>query len=147
MSDDSDPPRKFYQLKPKEFEVVNEPTSAAPADSSPTHVRGHLRAAFSPPPPSVIAAKPPPNDVQSLLRDNVARANVAGLNELAAIRARRSRRKRDYWRLMALGTIILGGIAALTGPRMPIPFTYAIAGLVLFNLGLWWIMWHIMEDY
>lgn len=147
MSDDSDPPRKFYRLKPKDFEMVNEPTSAAPADSSPTHVRGHLRAAFSPPSSSAITPQPQANDVHALLRDNVARANAAGLNELTAVRARRSRRKRDYWRLMALGTIILGGIAALTGPRMPIPFTYAIAGLVLFNLGLWWIMWHVTEDY
>jgi hypothetical protein len=147
MSDDSDPPRKFYRLKPKDFEMVNEPTSAAPADSSPTHVRGHLRAAFSSPPPSAITPQPQANDVHALLRDNVARANAAGLNELTAVRARRSRRKRDYWRLMALGTIILGGIAALTGPRMPIPFIYAIAGVVLFNLGLWWIMWHVMEDY
>lgn len=147
--DPSDPPRKHYQLKPKEFEIVNAPVSSANADSSPTHVRGHLQAAHAR--EDSDAARPPTaprtNDVHALLRDNLARANAAGLNTLAAKPERHSRRKRHYWALMVVGTALFAGIAAITGPRMPIPFIYSIAGLVIFNLSLWWVMWHIMDDY
>jgi hypothetical protein len=147
MRDEPDPPRKFYQLKPKEFEIVNAPVSAASADSSPTHVRGHLRAANKtsavPTPPPVAA----PNEIQAILKDNLARANAAGLNDVSPGPKRRSRRKRDYWLVMVCGTTVLGTIAIKTGPGQPIPFTYAVGGLALFNFALWWIMWQVMDDY
>src|SRR5688500_9204977 len=99
MSDEPDPPRKFYQLKPKEFEQVNPPVTGAPADSAPTGVQGHLQAANTRPGSAPAPAKPSGalNDVQAILRDNLARANAAGLNDLAPKPKRRSRRNRDYW--------------------------------------------------
>jgi len=147
MSNEQDPPRKFYQLKPKEFEVVNGPTDAASANSTPTHVRGHLEAAKISP---VAASRQPvaaANDIHAMLRVNHERANAAGVNDLQPKPKRRSRRKRDYWLVMVCGNTVLGVIAVRTGPGQPIPFTYAIAGLAMFNFGLWWVMWQVMDDY
>src|SRR5436309_729369 len=113
MAADEDPPRKFYGLKPKEFDRVNEPAAPAPvapeptpsnpASASPTgriDVRDLTRsAAKNMPLLSGNIAANRPNEVHAVLRDNVARADAAGLNELAPKAARVSRRRRDYWLL------------------------------------------------
>lgn len=146
MRDEPDPPRKFYQLKPKEFEAVNPPSSLPPADSTPTTVRGHLRAANAGPLPPRAAPASTPNEVHALLQDNHARANAAGLNDVAPFRPRRSRRKRDYWILLLPINAFFGFMAF--GPfRNPMTFTYGLAGMIVFTLGLTWVMWFVMDDY
>lgn len=87
------------------------------------------------------------NDVHAILRDNLARANAAGPNELAPKPRRASRRKRHYWALMLIVNAGLLTLTLASGPKYPVTFVYGIAGLVIFNLGLWWVMWQIMEDY
>ncbi len=107
-----------YQLGTAKFESVNHPT-----------------------------AGPPAIDVQQMLMENVARANAAGLNELAPSPPRRSRRRRDYWLLMIGGNSLLGLIAALSGPSSPFVFVFALAGMALLSAGLSWVMWFVMDDY
>ncbi len=158
MPEDSDPPRKFYDLKPREFEVVNalprqpgeRPPASAVAGARPEaiDVNDLIRSANSAgaglAPKAVPAAG---NDVHAILRDNLARANAAGLNELAPKPRRASRRKRHYWALMLIVNAGLLTLTLASGPKYPFTFVYGIAGLVIFNLGLWWVMWQIMEDY
>ncbi len=162
MSDESDPPRKFFQLKPTEFEVVNERLkTASPSEpppgavssqpsgpSGPIDVRELVRIGAKG--TTLHPAQPPhvrDNDVHTILRENLAHANAAGLNDLAPKPKRVSHRKRQYWGLMLCGNAVLLTITLMAGPTNPVQFVYGIAGLVIFNLGLWWVMWHIMEDY
>jgi hypothetical protein len=147
MRDPSDPPRQHFKLKPKEFESVNTTGPAASDSSLPTDVDAHFQAANAALPiarPSQPAAT---NDVHVVLRENLARANAAGVNELSVRPPKRSRRKRDYWCLTIGSSLVLVGIAIVTGPQQAIPFTCAIAGLGIVNATLWWVMWHIMDDY
>ena len=146
MRDEPDPPRKFYQLKPKEFEAVNPPSNLPPVDSTPTTVRGHLRAANEGPILRPHQAPPAETEVHALLRDNHARANAAGLNDVAPRVRRPSRRKRDYWLLLIPINAFFAFMAF--GPyRNPMTLAYGIGGMIVFTLGLTWVMWFVMDDY
>jgi len=160
MPDEPDPPRKFYGLKPKEFDRVNKvPGEPPPPDLRPDpgilpsekeriDVRDLARMASGTMP--MLGNNAPANrdnDVHAVLRENLAVANAAGLNDLAPKPKRRSKRKRDYWLIMIPVTLFFGTSVVLTGPDAPIPFVISLSALVLFNVGLWWVMWHVMEDY
>lgn len=129
MSPESDPPRKTYGFKPKNFERVNAPP--AESDSSPA------------------APVPLANDIFSLQRDLREREKAAGLDEIAPpARPVRSRRKRDYWLL----TLAFNGVLvplALWGYRTQnaVIFVSCVAGLALVNVALAWLMWVLMRDY
>lgn len=157
MRDEADPPRKHYQLRPTTFERVNPlPPPApdiavsraptAPVDG-PIDVTTLARQAMSGGP----LLNPPTtptglNEVQEMLRDNVTRANAAGINDVVAPAPRRSRRKRDYWLLIITLNAFFATVAF--GPyRNPMTLTYGIAGMIVVTLGLTWVMWFIMEDY
>lgn len=158
MPDESDPPRKFYGLKPREFETVNamprQPTDEPGAEKPVPELSGRIdvndlirtaNAGGSGLPPR--AAPAAQNDVHIMLRDNLARAESAGLNQLAPKPPRRSRRKRDYWILMAIVCAGFGAIILKSGPREPVTFLFALAGLVVGTVGLTWILWFVMDDY
>jgi len=148
MRDESDPPRKHFRLKPRDFDVVNAPGSHAPVDSGPTDVQGHLQAANTRPPARPPGPTPvaPINDVQALLRDDAARVQATGINELAPLPRRRSRRTRDYW-LLVLSLNAFFGLVAFGPYRNPMTLTYGIAGMIIVTLGLTWVMWFVMDDY
>ncbi|MBX3736856.1 MAG: hypothetical protein KF715_09220 [Candidatus Didemnitutus sp.] len=128
MPDQPDPPRKNYGFKPKEFERVNAPRSEAgePHDTP-----------------------PPANDVFAIQRELREREIAAGLDELApSHRPNWRRRKRDYWVTM----ILLNGVGlplAIWGYRTQnaVLFVYCLAGLVIADLALTWIMWVLLDDY
>lgn len=122
MPDESDPPRKFHQLGKADFKRVNPEREAQSSEDT---------------------SAP---DVASILRDNLARANAAGLNELALKPPRRSRRKRDYWLLLLAGNIFFGGALAYFGLHS-VPGGFAFAGIIFFTTSLTWVMWLIVEDY
>ncbi len=161
MSDPSDPPRKFFDLKPRDFERVNgvpPPTAAdvpaadpgiAPAPASgPIDVKDLFRQAqVNAPLLSKSRSRGPENEVHGILRNNHERATAAGLNDLAPKAKRISRRRRHYWISMIVGTALFGSIIIGAGPSNPIFFIYGLAGLVLYNVGLWWSMWHVLDDY
>src|SRR5262245_42788027 len=93
MDDELDPPRKFYEFKPREFEVVNKLRPTAPTENtSPPRATDpdrkieiselYRQAAV---PGAVLnrTSDTAKNEVHAILEDNVARANAAGLNNLA----------------------------------------------------------------
>jgi len=153
MRDEPDPPRTFYRLKQPDFESVNAPESAAPRDSTPTNVQGHLRAANAPipaqppaPAPASPGAAAPANDVQALLRDEAARLRAAGVGAVVPRPRRRSRRTRDFW-LLLLAANGFFAFAAFGPYRNPMTFTYGVAGMILTTISLTWVMWFVMDDY
>ncbi len=93
MSDETDPPRKFYRLKPKEFERVNEvpaaPQAAAPTAESPREA--DLGRSVEPTVPSGAAPGAMPGagaaqtgrvDVRELARIGSAGAPLLGSNQV-----------------------------------------------------------------
>lgn len=160
MSDEIDPPRKFYALKPTEFERLNAPAPApaetsaeerAPAPAAPPpsriDVREIARAATAGTPLlGVNAPANRSNDVHAMLRENLARADAAGLNDLAPRPKRASRRTRDYLLLLIPVDAFFAWWAF--GPHAnAMTFIYGIAGLAMFTAGLTWVMWFVMDDY
>lgn len=125
MPDAPEPPRRTFVLKPREFERLN-------------------------PPPEELAAAPTPlaNDIFAMQRDLRAREQTSGRDELAPMPERRSRRRRDYWLMVALLNG-LGGAAAGTASATGnlIVLTYALSGMLLGTVGLTWVMWVVMDDY
>ena len=158
MADESDPPRKYYQLKPRAFEQVNAPVSPSPVPTPPVapgesktggriDVHDLYEQARTPgavlTPPGKPGAK---NQVHVILQDNLAHANAAGLNTLTYKAKRRSRRTRDYF----LVTISLDALFAFIafGPFSNIALmAYGVAGIIITTLGLWWVMFFVMDDY
>lgn len=160
MPDDPDPPRKFYALKPKEFERVNDaPASASPPDlrtdpGIPTaavrriDVRELARQAAAP--GRLLDGTNAPanrrNDVHGVLRDNFTHAEAAGLNDVVLPSKRRSRRKRDYWLVMS----IVNGFFAFWafGPYgNAVTLVYGIGGMAAFTTAFTWVMFFIVDDY
>jgi hypothetical protein len=160
--DPSDPPRKVYDLKPKEFDRVNpvRPESQPLAQNStpaareidpakPIDVRELHRQATTPGPVlSPGTRRNDPNAVHAILRDNLARENAAGLNEVPLRPKRKSRRKRDYFLVLMVSDGFLGAFAVnCLHNRNAIGFVYAIAGIGLITASLTWVMWFVMDDY
>jgi hypothetical protein len=166
MADDADPPRQFFRLKPKEFERVNEPAApsgaemdpaAAPADqpvNPPRDQRIDVREIFAQAAvPGNVLRRPEErrtgeNEVHTILRENHARAEAAGLNRVTPPKKRRSRRWRDYLLSMIVVNGFLG-IWAINGlaTRNPYTIVYGVGGIVLFSTGFTWVMFAIMDDY
>ena len=150
MPDDSDPPRKFYDLKPKEFERVNAPprsvapvtegSAQSPAATDKIDVRDLIRRGMEGVPLlSANGTANRANEVHTIQRDNLARANEAGLNRVTP-RKKPSRRRRDYIVTMIVGnTFFIGGLFVV-----PI---FAAVGIIMFNICITWIMWFVMDDY
>jgi hypothetical protein len=158
--DPSDPPRKFFELKDREFERVNParpPESAAsanppppPADASkPIDVRDIYQQAATPGPVlSPGSRRNDPNEVHGILRENLARENAAGLNEVPHRRRPVSRRFRDYVLLMVGLNVGLGlnAVRASHGGDV-VGFVSSIAGMGLLSAGVTWVMWFVMDRY
>jgi hypothetical protein len=135
MTDEPDPPRKFYKLGEAKFQRVNE--------AAPPPIEGAISGAAGNAPP---APPPLPNDVHRILLENRAIDHEAGLYDLAPKPKRKSRRKRDYWILMFLFNGLCGLAIAHFG-LLTIPGMYAFAGMIMVSAGLTWVMWFIMDDY
>ena len=163
MSEDPvDPPRKFYSLKPREFDAVNGPSRTAsdeaslarpdpgiaPAASGPITVAGLNRIAAGQAP--ALGNSPPvnhPNDVHGLLELNRRRAEASGEFTLKEPPPRRSRRKRDFWMLVGLANLFCVGFTAAVSGGSPIVMLYGLACGGFMTAALIWIMWFVMDDY
>jgi hypothetical protein len=157
--DEQDPPRKFYGLKPTEFERLNKvPGEPMPPDHRPDpgikqtekeriDIRDILHVAAHGTP--VLGNNGPvnrDNEVHAVLRENHAVANAAGLNTLAPKKKKPSRRRRDYWLVM----LPVNGFFAwwAFGPwANPVTFVYGLGGMAFFTAGFTWVMFLIVEDY
>jgi hypothetical protein len=148
LYDEPDPPRKFYKLKETEFDRVNSPEGPADAPS-PHDAKSVFRAAAAEKQlgiPSKTEPTSKTNEVHAVLRDNLDRANAAGLNDVPLRPKRPSRRKRDFWTVL----IPVDGFFLFWafGPYAnPMTFVYGIAGFAMFTAALIWIMFFLMEDY
>ena len=155
----SDPPRKFYDFKDREFERANPPRppasdSTAPQERTvdpekPVDVRELHRIAATPGPVLNPRGKiKRENEVHGILRDNLARENAAGLNHLSPKPPKKSRRRRDYFLLMALNLLVFGSLAVMAlRVRNMILFIYSIAALGMITAAGTWVIWFVMDDY
>ena len=137
-------PRREFRLKPPEFERANRPADAF-GDNAPVDVQQILREANARRPPPT-APGPAENDVHAMLRDNAARARAQGLNEVIPQRRRPSRRKRDYWLMLVGGNLLVVG-AVLGLHSNVVTLIFGLSAVILFTLGLTWVMWAVMDDY
>ena len=168
MSDEPDPPRKFYGFKPREFETANAPRPAAARPAAaplpdPGIVRVsdaridvrdlHRTAATGQP---LLSAPPAPireNDVHTILRDNLAVADAAGLNQVTIdprYRTPHQRRVRRCWILLVAVNVPLGTLAWKTSHPMTQAsayfFTFAVAGIALITARLVWETFFLNTD-
>lgn len=125
-NDETDPPRKFYGLKPTEFERLNEPAPAAAAGPAGNAAVNPERATPQEAAPAggvdvrelarlgsagvpllgSNTPRPAANDVHAMLAQNLAVADAHGLNAVKPVRKFR-RRKRDFWVMLAGGNVLI----------------------------------------
>ena len=117
-SPDPDKAPVHFTLKPKEFERVNPASDARAPDSI---------------------------EVKDLLKINMAyESKTSPAVELPAKRA--SRKPYEYALLMILVNGTLGALI-LFAPKVPTFYVPGGAGMVLFSVGLTWMMWVVMDKY
>ncbi|MBC7367225.1 MAG: hypothetical protein H7343_10520 [Undibacterium sp.] len=164
MPDDpADPPRKFYGLKPRAFDAVNYPAHAPLSDASPTGPDPGIARAADTAPITVealnrTAAGEQPalgvngpvnraNEVHDMLELNRRLARQSGAFELKPLPPRRSRRKRDFWILVALANGGCVGFTGLVTRFNPAVMAFGLGAGLFLTLALTWIMWFVMDDY
>ena len=137
------PAHPGFEFKAAVFERVNQP-GGPPVDH---HA---LIAAANRPPPSTPGVSPPPvaarNQVLEILQFNRECEKKAGLDELSARPPRSNRRMLDYWILFAIGNGFFGTTLCLGWSNASI-MVYSISGLVIFTVGLTWVMYGVMDRY
>ena len=135
-------PRKQYRLKARSIEPVDNPPVGANPGAGANDVHALIREAtrHDPPQPWTAPTSAPHTDVHVLLQDNLRRANEAGANDVKDRPRRRSRRKRDYIVASTIGNLVLLVCTAIS----PI---FGAAGLIIYNVGLTWVVWVVMDDY
>jgi hypothetical protein len=132
------PPREF-QFKPTAFARANRPGEA------PIKVAQLYRAASAPAPAPAAPGKAE-NEVHAILRANLAADAAKGLNQVVLENRRPSRRKRDYWLVLAGGNVVFAG-AMLLAHKNVVTLVFGFSGMVFFSIGLTWIMWAVLDDY
>lgn len=158
---EDDPPRKVYDLKPREYDRVNPAAGAVAAPATPVVPAGPVadqpitvadlcqQATVTGPLLAIHhRAAVRENEVHQMLRENVAVENAAGLNALAPRQGRKSRRTRDYIVLM-VGCNAVFGTLAVHGYRSgnAVLFVYAMAAIGFVSAAITWVIWGIMEKY
>ena len=119
-AESDDPPRKYYGLKPREFEKLNAPGKTA--EKSVEH------------------------DVFAMLQQNRDVEKTIGRDEIVIPEKRKSCRKRDYWLVTTGFNLLIVGMVAIARFN-PISLLFGFAGLIIFNLSITWIMWFVLDDY
>ena len=115
----TDPPRKHYGLKAREFDRVNTPGK--------------------------MPEKSTEHDIYTILQQNRAIEQQNGKDNVG-IKPVKSRRNRDYWMLMVGGNLLIAGLVAVSRFN-PISLIFGLAGAVILSLSLTWVMWFVMSDY
>lgn len=140
-----DPPQKYYGFKQRDFKRDNVPVSAAPPMPTAKEL-AMMAGPVGPSPKGATGAKPgDPNDVFVHLQRNRAIEKQAGADRME-IREIKSRRKRDFWLLLVGGNLAIVAGVAFSGFNV-ISVIFGLAGLVLFSLGVSWVMWQVMDKY
>ena len=137
-----EPPRREFHFKPTEFETTNRPADDTPGNA-PIDVQQLYRQAGPPAPSAPVKAE---NEVHAILRANVAQAEAKGLNEVTPQPRRLSRRKRDFWLLLAGGNLLVIAAVLLTHKNV-LTLIFGLSATVFFSLTLIWVMWFVIDDY
>ncbi len=116
----TDPPRKHYGLKAREFEQLNAPGKAP--EKSTEH------------------------DVFAMLEQNRAVEKQLGQDEIEIAPKRTSRRKTDFWLVLGGGNLVILGLVAMARFN-PLSLMAGGGGMILLTLLLTWVMWFVMDDY
>ncbi|MCE2863077.1 MAG: hypothetical protein LW690_11535 [Opitutaceae bacterium] len=162
MPEETESPKRKFRFKPTAFETVNERWEGRPPDASPDpgpepahaqagsiDVHDLLReAARGVPVTGVHRGSGSDNEVRSVLREEQARQEEAGLFETGTLDdSVRRRRLRRYVIVLVVTGVAAGTIALLTGPRDPLPFTLAVAGFGAFSAWLTWRTFFLRTHY
>jgi hypothetical protein len=142
----SEPPPRKFAFKTPTFPVAN-PPSSTPSPHGPTDVREHFRHAEAI--RRAVAENPLPareNEVHDILRDNLARADAAGLNEVKPVEKRPNRRLRDYLVLVLAFNVPVVALG-IHFRHEPVAWVCLLAGGVLFNIRVAWIIWVVNDRY
>ena len=119
MAEEPDSPRPSYGFKPRQFERVNPPPEAQAPSAD--------------------------HDILAMQQGIRAREKAAGFDVIKDIRPKKSRRRRDFW-VGWLGTwtflAVAGGLAGGAVGLLAALFLGVFLGA-----GLWWIMFHLVDDY
>jgi uncharacterized integral membrane protein len=121
-----DPPRKKYGFKDREF-----PRDNAPAAGNPLPTAKELAMMAGPVAPTASKAPPEPK---------------AGDPNDVEIKVIKSRRKRDFWLVLVGGNLAIIGAVWFSGINVT-TVVFGLAGLIVFSIGLSWIMWQVMDRY
>lgn len=91
-------------------------------------------------------ATPPAPSVHEILRDNLARGQKIEDAKPMDLTDRRTKRTRDCWLLMIAGNG-LGGLLWFLLPSSHLVSILLAGVLLVLNLGLYWIMFQVMDKY
>ncbi len=141
-----DPPRKHYGFKDRAFKRDNAPSS----ENAPMPTAKELAMLAGDPVRTgrggaTGAKAEDPNDVYAVLDRNRSSEKTHGGDQID-IREVKSRRKRDFWLLLIGGNGFIVGSVAFLGTNV-VTVMFGFAGVVLFSIGLTWIMWQVMGRY
>lgn len=145
MPDEPDPPRKVYGFKEQEFQRDNAPSSGASPMPTAKDLAKLAGVHHDPRPRQAGPKAGDPHDVFEVLRQNRRREQRHNLDAIE-IRKIRSRRKRDFWWGLVGGNLLIIGGVLVSGSSV-ITVVYGLAGLIIFSIGLSWIMWQVMDRY
>jgi hypothetical protein len=144
VSDEIDPPRKTYGFKEREFQRDNRPASGSqPPISAQDLAKQAGPVARTVPVPSNAPKPGDANDVFAALDKNRTVEKSAG-GDTIAVRQVSSRRTRDYWLALTGGNIVIAGGALFFGG---VALIFGLAGIIIYSLGLTWVMWQVMNRY
>lgn len=140
-----DPPRKNYGFKDREFKRENPLAGAAPPMPTAKELAILAGPAVHAPKGATGPKADDPNDVYNALQKNRVIEQAHGLDQVE-IRKVKSRRTRDFWLFLIGGNLAIIGLVALLGLNV-VTVIFGLAGLVIFSLGLSWVMWQVMDRY
>jgi hypothetical protein len=143
VAEETDPPRKLYGFKEREFKRDNAPVSeagGAPTAQDLAKMAGPVTRSG---PVGGGAKAGDPNDVYAVLERNRAVEKKSGGDDIE-VRKIRSRRTRDYWLMLLGGNIALVGGGLFFGGAA---IVFALAGVIIYSLGLTWVVWQLMGRY
>lgn len=145
MPDEPDPPRKVYGFKERDFKRDNAPSSETPP--APTAQDLAKLAGFHHDPSARKggAKAGDPNDVHVVLQQNRKSEQQHNFDAIE-IKEIKSRRKREFWLLLVGGNLFILGAVFFSGINV-LTVIFGLAGLIIFSLGLSWVMWQVMDRY
>ena len=87
----------------------------------------------------------PNHDIHGILKGNRQAEIDAGLDQVRRNHFRISKRTRDFWLLfISVNAFLLFGVSRF---HNVISMVYGLSGVVLFSLGLVWVMYGVMDRY